>query len=144
MAMGNTELKSERDEALYYAYRRVIAENNYMTQREAIEAAINSEAPQFFIPSKALSLHIGRIRRNCPQPRQNMATKRKLGELYDRYVRFMEENPDTKMRHYEICEMLVEQPAPEFYISAEMAKRIIRREGKRLNRLFFNRFSKYR
>lgn len=134
-------MKEIRDHALYLAYRTVLANNDFSTQREAIQAAIKSQAPQFFLPSKALSLHIGRMKRGLPPQNPSSSTGRKLEELYRRYLNFLVTNPDTNLRHYEICEMLIEQPAPEFYISAETAKRIIRKEGKKHNRRLLGRFS---
>lgn len=124
-----------RDRALYESYLQGFRTQSFSQDREAVLYAVKSEAPSFFIPSKQLSLYFGQIERGCLRLR-NRNTRRKVMELYRRFQDWKIQNPESVLSRERICEILIDQPAPEYYLDYKAAESIINTERRRaLNEL---------
>ena len=121
----NTELKQARDRALYAAFKRLLAERGFPTMREAASAVCKQPAPRFFIEPEKASLLVGYILNDCAPSNWNRSTRRLAQQLYARYLAYVEAHPGSKMSRERIMEMIVEQPAPEFYIEGQRARKIL-------------------
>ena len=128
--MKNTELKRSRDKALYKEFRKGLSEGKFATMGEAAEYVCKQPAPQYFIEPKKASDIVGRILADVSLIHLNSCSRRRAWQLYRRYVQYMEEHPDCKMSRERVMEIIVEEPAPEFYIEAQRAKKILNRERK--------------
>lgn len=128
--MKNTELKKTRDKALYHEFRKGLSEGKFATMGEAAEYVCKQPAPQFFIEPKKASVLVGRIMADVSLINLNSCSRRRAWELYRRYVRYMDEHPGCKLARERVMEILVEEPAPEFYIEAQRAKKILNKERK--------------
>lgn len=126
--MKDTELKRARDRALFRAYKKGLANNSFSNMQEAAEYARKQESPEFFICARTASLLIGRIMSHNSLADLNSYSRRRVWELYARYVEYLQAHPDCTMTRERILEELVEEPAPEFYIGGVLAKKIIYRE----------------
>lgn len=73
------------------------------------------------------------MRRGEPTGLKNPDKIRKFDELRARVEKYIEENPEEAEKYGmpTICEEIVNQPAPEFYICHNTAKQIILRQRKR-------------
>lgn len=129
--MKNTELKRARDRALYQAFKRLLAQGGYPTMRQAASAVCKCPAPRFFIEPEKASLLVGCIINGVSLDDRNMGTRRMASQLHALYLQWLEDNPGSRMSRERIMEIVVEMPAPEFYIGAQSARKIIYRERKK-------------
>lgn len=125
--MKNVELKQMRDEALYNVYLESLSHGSFTSLNELAEYSRKQPAPQFFIDSRTISLTIGMIEQRISLINLNEMSRRKAWQLYDNYVQWKKENPDSTLSRERICEILVDEPAPEFYVHADTARKIIQR-----------------
>ena len=133
--MKDTELKTARDRALYEAYLKAIREHTFVDYHACVDYVRKSRAPQFFLSPKSLSNYLGLIFSGKDLISElNDASLRRVWELYDRYMDYIEEHDCTGVSRERICEILVEQEAPEFYLGRERAIQILNRERKRARR----------
>lgn len=137
--MKDFELLQMRNAALYDAYCEGIDQNYFENTSQAIDYARTRPAPQFFITARNASLAIGKIAAGrdlgC-----NENNKKKYHELYRRYLRYLTTHPRCTMSREHICEILVDEPAPEYYLGQEMAEKIIRKERERKLEEMYKRF----
>ena len=136
--MKDTELKRQRDRALYEAYIKGLEEGRFASMRDAAEFVRQQPAPQFYISPREASLQIGRIEARISLIGLNSLSRRKIWDLYDRYVLYLRQHPDTSLTRERILEILVEEPAPQFYIGAEMARKILQQENARIRKKWQN------
>ena len=129
----DTELKRSRDWALYEVYKKGLQDQRFSTQKEAINWVFQQPAPQFFLSSKSLAVHLGELTRTGSLPVYE-ATREKILRLAEMYQQYIDEHPDSGLSKDLICEALVESPAPSFYASKETIRKIIQR-GMRDDRL---------
>lgn len=131
--MGNkdTEMRQERDHELYLTYLRGLREQHFDYTYEAADWARNQPAPRFYVSSKALVNYIGAIAHGSQLPTMFSQNRKKMKLLYEMYLEFQALNPGNKLSRERICEMLVDEPAPMFYIGHESAMKIILRERQR-------------
>lgn len=131
--MKDTELKVARDRDLFLAYQKALRNNVFQNQWEAVEFVRTHPAPRFYISSKVCSLLLGRVFAGKPVDGLHPLSRKRLKEL-ERLYRDYEENAFKGKRMRErICEIIVDMPAPEFYVSNRYATRIINREMARHN-----------
>lgn len=128
--MKDTELREMRDRALYAAYLKGIREGTVSTLNEAADYARNQPAPRFFISPWNLAKYFVQVEKHRPMNRVNSSTRHKIRELYSRYQAYLRDHPDNTYSRTRICEILVDEPAPRFYMGQELAKKIIVKERK--------------
>lgn len=128
--MKDTELKRMRDEALYEVYLQGLESCDFASWQDAGEYVSAHAAPQYFIEAKRVSVYIGMIEAHVSLIALNSASRRRVWRLYSEYVRWRELNPESKLTRERVCELLVDEPAPEFYLKPEYVRRIIQRMGK--------------
>lgn len=127
----DTGINRKRAEALYYVYRRGLAEGRFATMFEAAKWCVRQPAPYFYISSKRASILVGKLLAGEPLSKFHSSTRRMARRLHADYLRYLEEHPDNTLSRERIMELLVDRPAPEFYISSERARKILREERKR-------------
>lgn len=132
--MKDTELKEARDRDLFLCYQKALKEKDFRNQWEAIEYVRKCPAPRFYISSKVCSLLIGRIFAGKRLERMHPLAYRRIQHLAKMYKELVGGELGKKgLPREHICELLVDMPAPEFYVSNIYASRIINREIRRHN-----------
>lgn len=132
--MKDIELKALRDRHFFLCYKKALKENDFHNQWEAIEYVRTHPAPRFYISSKTCSLLLGKIFAAKPLEQMNPLAYRRIKRLEKMYRAYIRENIDIRcLSREKICEILVELPAPEFYITNNYATRIIAREISKYN-----------
>lgn len=126
--MKDTGLRNKKAEALYRVYRRGLSEGRFNSMYEAGAWCAKQPAPCYFISAKAASLLIGRLMSNVSLVDMHSTKRRLTWKLYEDYQQFLAEHPDTKLSRERIMELLVDRPAPEFYITGDYARKILRKE----------------
>lgn len=129
--MKNTELKEMRDKALYEVYVKCLSNGSFSSQSELAEYASKQPAPQFFIESHTLSLIFGMIEARISLISLNSMSRKRAWTLYGMYQQWKKDNPGSTLSRERICEILVEEPAPEFYLNSETARKIIQKMCKK-------------
>jgi hypothetical protein len=126
--MKDTEIRRKMAQALYSVYKQGLDEVRFDTLLGAGNYAASHPAPCFFISARQASLIIGRIESRVSLINLNSSKRKMAWQLYDNYKAYLKEHPDTKLSRERILEILVDEPAPEFYISGEYARKILRQE----------------
>lgn len=130
--MRNMEIIRAREKAIYETYRRGLEEGRFASFRDAGEWVVRQPAPRFYIEARTVSLLVGMMERGkCPH-RLHASSRRLVRQMLDNYRAYMEAHPDCGMSRERVMELLVEEPAPEFYITGDAARKIIRKEVRRI------------
>lgn len=133
--MKDTELKAARDRDLFLCYQKALRENDFHNQKEAIEYVCRNPAPRFYISHKTCSLLLGRLFAGKPIGKLHPLSMERLRDLEKMYIEAINGAfKNSGLFRQQICEFLVEMPAPQFYITYKYANRIICREIARHNK----------
>jgi len=125
--MRDTELIRAKEQALYAVYKRGLEEGRFKSFREAGEWTRKQPAPRYFIDSRTASLLLGKIHNQSFLMGLHPASRRLILHLDSKYKEYLHEHPKSTLSRERIMELLVEEPAPEFYITGEGARKIIRK-----------------
>ena len=125
--MRDTELNDRKAEALYCAYKQGLEQGKFASLFGAGRSVALSPAPSFFISAKRASLLLGRIDSHISLINMHAPNRRMAWRLWHDYHQYLAEHPGNTLSRERILETLVEEPAPEFYISADAARRILRK-----------------
>lgn len=140
--MKDTELRRERDAAVYATYLRGLREQHFSNMNEAAEWIRHQQAPKFYMSARSLVNYIGAISRGKCPTNLHANTQEKVDVLYAMYRQFLEENPGCKLPREQICEILVDMPAPKFYIRNEYILMILLKERNRHKELMSKRYNR--
>ena len=116
-------LTVQRNMDLYNAYKQVISGMNIIVLDEALELTVNSPAKRFYISADRaygvlVRWDLHGVTRLISDERQEM-----YEELYERIKVLKPLYPNTPLMH--MVEMVIEQPAPKFYLKIKSAKTIL-------------------
>ncbi len=126
--MENTFTK-ERDRELYATYLKFMNEIN-VTHSEAVALAVKSPASRYWISPDYLYREIRR-RENATE-NSGIRKKRTLcktevyDQLYSDYLTIRMKPTYRKLSMQAICDLLVNRPAPSFFISPKRADELIK------------------
>ncbi|MCQ2219794.1 MAG: hypothetical protein MJZ12_00290 [Prevotella sp.] len=126
--MQNSEFKKERDREVYATYLRGLREQCFEDLTQAAAWVQAQPASKFYISSKALVNYIFAIEKGSVPPKMYYLNELKVKVLYVRYMEYNLNHPNHGLSKEKICEMLVDEPAPQFYIDQDYIRRIIQRE----------------
>lgn len=133
--MKDTELKAVRDRDLFLCYQKALRECDFKNQWEAIEYVRQSPAPRFYISSKTCSLLLGKIFAGQRLVKMHPLAYRRIKCLEKMYKNYVSGEAGCKgLSRERVCEILVDMPAPEWYVSNAYATRIINKEIELHNR----------
>lgn len=130
--MRDTELKRQRDNALYSVYVDGLEHGRFASMREAGRYASKHPAPRYFIEAEKASILVGRIMAKVSLIDLNSNSRRRVWHLYRRYQHFLSEHPGCKLSRERVLEEIVMEPAPEFYLEPQQARKILQREIKKV------------
>ena len=116
-------LTPQRNKDLHGCFCRVLSEMNPIVLDEALTRTVNSPAKRFYISSdRAYGVLIRwekyGITKLITAERQEM-----YEEIYRRILELRKSMPDTPFMH--LAEMVLDQPAPKFYLETSSAKIIL-------------------
>ena len=132
--MKDTGLNRKKAEALYCTYKKGLAEGRFDSMFGAAAWCARQPAPCFYISSKRASLLVGRILAGVSLIDLNASNRRMVWQLYRDYRQFLADHPGTTLSRERIMEILVDRPAPEFYVSTDGARKILALQIKRRRR----------
>lgn len=123
--MRDMMLRKRRDEELFRAYQKALAEHNFADQREAVDYVRKHEAPMWFVSKEFCAAVISCWLRGKEFCKMRDNKRRKFLALFELYQKLRGEFPYCGMNHLALCEVIVEMPAPEWFIDRQLASRII-------------------
>lgn len=132
--MRDTELKRRRAEDLYSVYKEGLQEGRFASLYDAGRTIARSPAPCFYISAKRASLLIGRIKSRVSLININDSQRKMIWRLWFNYRNYLDRHPGNSMSRERILEVLVDEPAPEFYISTEGARKMLREQIRKTRR----------
>lgn len=102
-------------------YKKAILENKVTTVKQAIAIAVKMPYPSFYISPEHCYAIMLNIEHNADYLSKiaNKETIRKYMELYKRYCMLLDNNKYMSKR--EACDIVVNQEAPELYMSVNAA-----------------------
>lgn len=119
------KLRKRRDQELFRAYQNALREKNFSDQREAVEYVCTHEAPRWFVSKEFCAAVISSWLRGKEFCKMRPNKRRKFKALFEIYQSLKQQLPYSALNHLELCDMIVEMPAPEWYIDHQFASRII-------------------
>lgn len=129
--MRDTELKRKKAEALYSVYKQGLQAGRFASLYDAGRMISREPAPCFYISPKRASLLLGRIKKHISLINLNESQRRMAWQLWFNYQDYIAAHPDNTISRERILELLVDEPAPEFYISTDGARRLLNAERHR-------------
>lgn len=135
--MNDISLKQKRDAAVYATYKRGLEAGLFNSVRDAAEWVRKQPAPEFYVSAKKASLRIGYIISKTSLMHLNSSVRRMTWELYRRYKDYLHEHPGCPLSREAVLETLVSEPAPEFYLTAEMVRKIIKAENDKVRSTWY-------
>lgn len=132
--MLDTELKYLRDRDLYEVYKDGLQEGRFPSMRDAAEYVCLQPAPRFYVTARTAGCYVGMIESGVSLIGLHSLSRRRAWEIYDRYVHYLAEHPDCREAESReaVLERIVEEGAPQFYVSAETARKILQSENRRI------------
>ena len=130
--MRDTGLIRAKEDAIYEVYKRGLVEGKFRSFRDAGDWVCKQPAPKFFIDSRTASLLIGKVLAGQSIHNMHSSSRRLVRQLHRNYVQFMEDNPGCTLSRDRVMELLVDEPAPEFYLTGDATRRILRKAIKRV------------
>jgi hypothetical protein len=124
--MKDTALKRKKAEALYSVYKQGLEEGRLTSMRDAGRYISTQPAPCFFVSAERASSLVGRVIAGKLPFDCNESQQRMISRLYDDYMKYLGEHPGNTLSRVRIMEILVDQPAPEFYMTPDAIRRILR------------------
>ena len=126
--MKDTELKREKGRALYAIYREGLEQGRFTSMRDAGNYISRQAAPRFYIDARTASLLIGKILAGVSLINLQAQQRRMIWRLYKDYKKFIADNPNSGLSRERIMDILVESPAPSFYMTPEAIRKVLRKE----------------
>ena len=123
--MKDTELTRQQGLALYDEYKKGLEQGLFTSLRNAADYVRKQPAPRYYISEKRASVLIGMIQSNTSLVNLGHNLRRMVWQLFRDYKQYKAENPDCKLSRERILELLVERPAPEYYLSAVAVRHIL-------------------
>ena len=119
MSMRDNALTKMKREALYSLYKKGLEEGRFSSVSEAGEWISHQPAPCYYVsPEKAYKC-IGWIKARRSLANLNASQRRLARQLYENYKDYLIANPHSKRSCIDIMDELLQQPAPEFYMTPD-------------------------
>ena len=128
MRYKDTDLREQRDRAIFDAYNKALVERGFESQAEAVEYVRTHSAPRFFISAEFCAIVISRLAAGKHPGVSGYQRIRKFRELYRRYLIETDDPKNANASLREICGRIVDQEAPEFYLNFRATSEIINRQ----------------
>ena len=129
--MRDTGLKQKKAEALYAVYKKGLDEGRFDSLYAAGRWCARQPAPCFYISAKRASLLLGRVFAGETLTDINASQRRMVARLLEDSERYRAEHPGCTLSRERILELLVDEPAPEFYMTGDAARRVLREQIKK-------------
>lgn len=125
----DVELRRERDADLYNTYLRGLRTQSFSNIDEAFEWCRQQPARKYYISAKSLVNYLTMIFNGKSLGKLHATTREKVFALYEKYMEHSAYS--IGLPRIQICEEIVSEPAPKFYLTTRAVKECIRNERRR-------------
>lgn len=119
------EYAEERNEDMMRAYMQEISRCDQIFLPQVFNRVVNMPSKRFWVSAERAAIVISNMMRGDTLSNMRPTKREMFQEIYRRVKEIQKKNP--KMSIYEMALMVVQQPAPKFYLTAGSAKVIIYR-----------------
>lgn len=132
--MRDQQLKQRKRIDLYSLYKKGLDEGRFSSVLDAARYLCHHQAPCYYISPEQATLLIGRIIDGRGISDLSPSQRRMVIQLYYEYKRYLLLHPGTRNSRVRILNEIVDKPAPEFYMTEEAVRKIIREENLKARR----------
>ena len=120
--------RQERNAELYALYRKFMR-FPHSTHSEAVRAAVNSPASRYWVsPNYLYRMIVDKQHGGSHSPRRRQKKSGLYDRLYSDYLKMKEQPLCRNLSMEAICDLLVNRPAPSFFLSEKRGDEIIKEE----------------
>lgn len=118
--MIDDSLKWQKYRDIRKAYKQCVWQGWHNTRRSVFNAVVKKPYPSFYITADYCAKMFRWKERGCGRiESMRPPTRRMLEHLYKRYLEVRKEKPDATI--IEICTQIVDEPAPELFMTGDSA-----------------------
>lgn len=132
--MKDSTLRRKKRQALYAVYRKGLEEGRFTSMRNAGIYISHQPAPCFFISPERASNLVGRVLSGKGIDELHKTQQRMIRRLAEDYKQYLSDHPDTRLSRVSIMNILVDRPAPEFYMTGGAVRKALREEVREARR----------
>lgn len=133
------EFTRERNKDLMRVYRKKLSEASIIVMPVIFELVAQSPSSRFWVSEERAAIVISAMAAGRPMPRMRKNKREMFEEIFRRFVVMHEQQPDKSV--YELVALIVNQPAPKFYLTARTVGEFIYRIK---NGWYENQYNRYR
>lgn len=133
------EFTRERNKDLMRVYREKLSEASIIVMPVIFELVAQSPSSRFWVSEERAAIVISAMAAGRPMPRMRKNKREMFEEIFRRFVVMHEQQPDKSV--YELVALIVNQPAPKFYLTARTVGEFIYRIK---NGWYENQYNRYR
>lgn len=131
----------QRNKDLLRAYREQLAKASYIVMPEIFQLVADSPASRFWVSEERAAIVVARMLARKPLLMMRDNRREMFEEIYRRFLLLRNEYPRKSV--YELVSVIVNQPAPKFYLTARTVGEFIYRIGNGWYDRQFDRYRKY-
>lgn len=120
---SKSEFEQERNNELLKAYRQLVLECEYINHAAVFKLLVNQPSPRFWVTDERAAIVVGSMLRGDTLERFNPNKREMFQEIYRRVVEL--KSKDSTLTTNRAAYIVVNQPAPKFYLSPGYAQLII-------------------
>lgn len=120
---SNSEFKQQRNDDLMRAYHELIKSAQYILMPEIYHKVVDMPTRRFWISEGRAAIVISAMMKGDTLENMGPLKREMYNEIYSRVIKLREKKPDLPI--IQLVEMVVEQPAPKFYLTPGSAKVLI-------------------
>lgn len=119
------EYAEERNDDLMRAYLSQLSECDVIRLPQVFSHVVNMPSRRFWVSAERAAIVISNMMRGDTLPNMRMTKREMFYEIYRRVLELQKMYPNKSI--YELAFIVVQEPAPKFYLTAGSAKVIIYR-----------------
>ncbi len=129
----------QRNQDILRAYREQLAKARYIIMPEIFQRVADSPASRFWVSEERAAVEVSRMLVGKSFSRMRKNKREMFQEIFRRFLILREQFPDKSV--YELTSVVVNQPAPKFYLTARTVGEFIYRIK---NGWYDRQFDRYR
>lgn len=127
------DFRGQRDDDLFRAYsaawERAYMNDEYVCLSRLMEEVVATSAQRFYVSEERAAIVLSKMLQGQSIAHMQLQKRRMFEEIYRRFLALMQRRP--YLRYQEAVTIVVNQPAPEFYLTIGSAIVILHRIRKR-------------
>ena len=119
------DFTKERNDDLMRVFRQKIIEADFIIMPQIFQLVADSPASRFWVSEQRAAIVVSRMLSGKPLSRMRENKREMFEEIFRRFLILRREHPQKSL--FELTSIVVNQPAPKFYLTARTAGELIYR-----------------